>query len=727
IILVMVAQIALPMMHYEHNLYTFAGMPDAPYSDMNGYGHFLPGRLWFAFYWLLFCIAALIKAQAFWVRGIAPSWGARVQGAVRQLRGPSGIALAGFGLAWIGCGAWIYYNTNVLNDYVPSDVAMDRQANYEKQFRKYKGLPQPRITDIRANVDIYPERRAVDLSGHYRLVNKTGAPIDTLYVQMDPQYPAILSNLPAYKTELADKDSGFHILKLVQPLAAGAAIDMDFKVEVRNPGFTNTSGVSGFGGNALNVNYNGTFFNNQNYFPHLGYQSNAELPDRNERRKRGLGEPMRMAKLEDERARSNNDISNDADWISYETTVSTSADQTAVAPGYLQESWEKGGRRYFHYKMDRPMLSFFSYLSADWQIKKSEWHGLPIQVYYDAKHGYNVDRMIEATQKALDYYTANFGPYQHKQVRILEFPRYASFAQSFANTIPFSEDIGFIADLRNKDDIDYVYYVTAHEVAHQWWGHQVIGADVQGGSMLMESMAQYSAMMVMEKTYGREHMRRFLRFELDGYLRGRGGERIEEQPLYRVESQDYIHYRKGALVFYRLRDEIGEAPLNRALKRFVQDKAYQNAPYTTSKEMLDYIRAETPADKQQLVTDLFEKIVFYDNRVVEANAVKRKDGKWDVTMKLHLRKYETDGQGKESSRSYDEPVEIGVFAKAADGKEDHEKVLMLDKRKLTGEEPTVTVTVAEEPYEVGVDPFNILIDRVPSDNRKTVTVEQSRM
>jgi aminopeptidase N len=264
-------------------------------------------------------------------------------------------------------------------------------------------------------------------------------------------------------------------------------------------------------------------------------------------------------------------------------------------------------------------------------------------------------------------------------------------------------------------------------VAHQWWGHQLVGADVQGAAMLMESMAQYSAMMVMEKTYGREHMRRFLRFELDSYLRGRGSERIEELPLYKVENQPYIHYRKGALVFYRLRDEIGEEPLNRALKRYIQDKAYQSAPYTTSKEMLDYIRAETPAAKQQLVTDLFEKIMFYDNRVVEAKAAQRKDGKWDVTMKLHLRKYETDGQGKETPRVYDEPVEIGVFAKAADGKEDHEKVLMLDKRKLIGEEPTVTVTVAEQPYEVGVDPFNILIDRVPSDNRKVVTVEQSLM
>src|SRR6185437_4568549 len=233
------------------------------------------------------------------------------------------------------------------------------------------------------------------------------------------------------------------------------------------------------------------------------------------------------------------------------------------------------------------------------------------------------------------YYEANFTPYQHRQVRIIEFPGYQSFAQSFANTIPYSESIGFIADLRDPDKVDYVFYVTAHEIAHQWWAHQVIGANVQGATVLSESLSQYSALMVMEKEYGRAHMRQFLKTELDRYLAGRGGERIEELPLERVENQQYIHYRKGSLVFYRLREEIGEQALNRALQRFLQDKGYQQPPYTTSRELLDYLRAETPADRQQLLTDLFEKITLYDNRLETASARKRADGRYDVTLKLH--------------------------------------------------------------------------------------------
>jgi ABC-2 type transport system permease protein len=715
-ILLMVWQVVAGVMHLDHNLVNIGGLPRTPYSDMNGYGHFITGWAWFALYWTLFTVGALIVAQAFWVRGLSVDWRTRVREAGRRLKGPSGAALALCLVAFAGVGGWIFHNTNTLARYEAADVAMDKRALYEKTYRQYKDLPHPKITDVRAAVDIYPEERRVTIKGSYVLENKTSQPLDTLRLEVNPDVETTLSGLPAHRVELDDKKFGVRFLKLAQALPPGGRLPLDFVVDVRRPGFTN-------GGAADTINLNGTFFNNQAFFPRIGYQKDFELTDRNERRKRGLGEPVRMAKLEDQAARANTVFGADADWINFETVVSTSGKQIALAPGYLQKSWKENGRSYYQYKMDQKMMPFFAYLSADWQVKKGDWHGIPIEIYHDRKHAYNVDRMISATQKSLDYYTTQFTPYQYKQVRILEFPNYASFAQSFANTIPFSESIGFIADLRNKEDIDYVFYVTAHEMAHQWWGHQIAAANVQGSSMLIESLAQYSALMVMEKEYGPHQMRRFLRYELDRYLSSRGSEAIEELPLYRVENQQYIHYRKGSLIFYRLRDEIGETALNRALKRFLQDKGFQEAPFTTSKELLEYIRAEAPADKQALITDMFEKIVFYDNRVLEASAKKRADGQWDVTMKLHLAKMEADGKGKETARAYDEPVELGVFARAKGAKEADERVLLLEKRVLTGANPVVTVTVKEQPFEVGVDPYNKMIDRVSRDNRKEVSID----
>lgn len=721
LILVLLAQIVLGQIGYEHNLYIYAGAPEMTYSDMNGYGHLLKPWAWFQTYWTLIAVMLIVLANAFWVRGTSPGWSRRWRQAIDSMRGWQGATFATLAVATLATGGWIFYNTNIINEYLPQDAALDRLAHFEREYRRFKDLPQPRIVAVRADVDIFPEQRRSLIRGHYRLVNKHDVAIRELHVYTNAQARFEVSAPTGMTVRHEDRAVGLRIYALAEPLAPGAALDFDFVLERAERGFTNNGMPASTGAGDLRstLNANGTFFNS-NEMPHFGYDESRQILDRNERRKRGLGEVPRKARLEDEGARYSMGIV-DADWIDFDATVSTSADQIALAPGYLQREWIENGRRYFHYRMDQPMLPFYCFLSARWAVKRGEWHGIPIEIYYHPQHAYNVDRMIEATRKSLDYFTANFSPYQHRQVRILEFPRYAKFAQSFANTIPFSESIGFIADLTDPDHIDYVFYVTAHEMAHQWWAHQVIGANVQGQTMILESLSQYSALMVMEKEYGREHMRRFLKYELDRYLRGRGGELIEELPLMRVEDQPYIHYAKGSLALYRLRDEIGEENLNRALANYIRDKAHQPPPYTTTLELVDYIRAQASPDKHTVIDELLARIIFYDNRVVSASVTPR-DGKYDVTIEYEAAKRESDGAGRETDLALDDWIEVGVFARNADENEASEKPLYLERRRITEPRGTITMTVDTLPYEVGFDPYNKLIDRIPDDNRKRVEI-----
>ena len=714
VIVVMISRLALGLLDYTQNLYRFGGAPGAPYSDMNGYGHFLPAQLTFQGYWALLVVALLFLASAFWVRGVGASRRDRLKLAGQRLRGPTGAGFAVSLLAFIALGGWLYWSTNIRNEFQSPDQQRDLQARYERELSKYRDLPQPRIIAVDNRVDLRPETQTVTIDADWTVRNTHAAPISDIHIAMGDDRELTKVDLGGQSLSYHDVDLGYRIYRLATPLQPGEQRQLHFRVEQKPKGITAERAPT-------NIVDNGSFFNS-GMLPSFGYDPRSELTDRNERRKRGLGEPTRMPKLEDEAARANNYISNDADWLDFRTTICTAPDQVALAPGYLQKETSVDGRRCFSYAMDRPMLNFYAYLSARWQVKKGMYKGIPIEVYYDPAHPYNVDRMIEAVQKSLAYYEANFTPYQHRQVRIIEFPGYQSFAQSFANTIPYSESIGFIADLRDPDKVDYVFYVTAHEIAHQWWAHQVIGANVQGATMLSESLAQYSALQVMEKEYGRGHMRQFLKTELDRYLAGRGSERIEELPLERVENQQYIHYNKGSLVFYRLREEIGEQAVNRALQRFLQDKGYQQPPYTTSRELLGYLRAEAPADRQQLLTDLFEKITLYDNRLETASATKRADGRYDVTLKLHAAKVHADGQGKETPATLDDWVEIGVFANAPSGKERDQKVLYLQRHHITAAEPTITVTVDAKPDEAGFDPYNKLIDRDSDDNRKKVSM-----
>lgn len=712
LVLVLIGQFVLGVLDFNHNLYNYASAPNAPYSDMNGYGHFLRGQLWFQAYWGLCLLLMLLLAAAFWVRGNSGGARERFRLAGRRLRGPLGAATAAVALAFAVTGGWLFWNTNIRNTYLSPDELLDQRARYEREYGKYRNLPQPKIVSTEVKIDLHPETQTIRAEGAYRVRNPHPKPIAEVHIGMADDETLAAIDLGGADLIRHDKELGYRIYRLKRPLQPGESREFRFKVAIEPKGISNGTAQTA-------IVDNGSFFNSS-VFPVFGYSSTAEIADRNERRKRGLGEPRRMPRLEDEAARAAHYVNDDADWIGFKTSICTAPDQIALSPGYLRREYNRDGRRCFDYEMDRPMLNFYSYLSARWQVKRGKYKDIPIEIYHDPKHAYNAERMIEAVRKSLDYFEANFTPYQHRQVRIIEFPGYANFAQSFANTIPYSESVGFIAELGDQDAIDYVFYITAHEVAHQWWAHQVIGANVQGATVLSESLAQYSALMVMEKEYGREKMRRFLKYELDSYLSGRGGELVEELPLYRVENQPYIHYRKASLVFYRLRDEMGESALNHALKRFLQDKGYQQPPYTTSKELLEYIRAEAGPDHERLISDLFEKISFYDNRVQAAKAKKRVDGKYEVALDLHAAKRYADGKGKETAGRLDDWIEVGVFARGPSGKEEDEKVLYLRRHRIDAANPRLTVVVDAEPYEAGFDPYNKLIDRASSDNRKRV-------
>jgi aminopeptidase N len=316
----------------------------------------------------------------------------------------------------------------------------------------------------------------------------------------------------------------------------------------------------------------------------------------------------------------------------------------------------------------------------------------------------------------MEVFSKAFSPYQFRQARILEFPGYSSFAQSFANTIPYSESIGFIQDDRairkDTDKIDMVTYVTAHELAHQWWAHQVIGANMQGMTMLSETFAQYSAMLVMEHLYGPEHVRKFLKEELDAYLRARGGEDIEELPLDRVEDKGYIHYRKGAVIMYRLKETVGEDVVDRSLRRLLAQYAFKGAPYPASKDFIKILREEAGPKYDALITDLFDKITLYDLKANGATWIRRPDGKYDVTLTVAAHKFYADGKGKQTEVGMDEPVNIGLFlAKPSDADFGRDKIIFLAPRTVGSGSHTFHMITSVAPKFVGIDPYNEWIDR----------------
>lgn len=711
ILLIFVWDIGLLIADIQSNMLSIASGPSTAYSDMNGFGPGLTGSLWFNAYWILFGIVSLLIAGALSNRGMRNTLAKRFKIAKKQIPNSYKMVLAATVILFSVLAGYVYYNTQVLNPYKTGDELEELSAEYEKKYKKYESAIHPKITDAKYFVDIFPNKRDVYAKTELQLVNKSTEAIDSLHFSIDRDWNPKFK-IPNATLSFEDKEQGYLIYTLKDAMQPGDTMQVEIKTEYITKGFKNDRGNT-------NIVKNGTFLNNFEILPSMGYAEGREISDKNDRKKYDLLPKKRMPALEancSDNCMANYLTRGTSDYINIESIVSTSGDQIAVAPGSLIKKWEKDGRNYFNYKVDTPSQHFYSFISAKFEVAKREWNGVDIEVYYDKQHGVNVENMIDAVERSLAYYSENFGPYMHKQCRIIEFPRYASFAQAFPGTMPYSEAIGFIINLEDETENNVVDAVIAHEMAHQWWAHQVAGANMQGATLLSESFSEYSSLMTMKSISKTPmKMRDFLKYDHERYLRGRSGELEKELPIYKVENQQYIHYGKGSVILYALQDYIGEDSVNVAMKSFLEEFRYKATPYPTSLDFIRHLEPRVPDSLHYLIKDWIKEITLYDNRLKEATFKKLDNGKYEVSMSVEAYKMKADSLGNENKTAIDDWIDIGVFA------DSDEKELIYEKRvKIDQEKMDFTFQVDSLPAKVAIDPRRILIDRVYKDNVKVL-------
>ncbi len=744
-----IGSVAMGLLGFNHGLYNFGGNKIGAYSSMNGFGHFLAPYLWIKAYWFVFCFILFIISAIFSVRGTETSLIKRWKQAKQRLSKPLKTYASVAILMFIALGSFIFYNTNILNTYWTKTQQLEFRIGYEQNLKQFEYVPQPKITSVNLIVELYPQTRDYTAEGYYILVNSTEASIQNIHVQKLIESDVKLEEVTFEGGATLDDqylEYSYYQYALNQVLQPGDSIKMSFKQSFTTRGFEN-------GGSNSHVVNNGTFFNNKD-FPTLGYSNKYEIRDADDREDFGLAARKGMADRNDPIELKNAVNGDDGYNINFEMVIGTDIDQTAIAPGTLVKHWEDDNRSYFHYKMEQPMINFYSIVSARYEVMKDSWIApndslktpVDLEIYYHKGHEYNIDRMMSSMKLSFDYFSTNFSPYPYEQMRIMEFPRYAQFAQSFPTAVPFSEGIGFMLDIDDETDVDMAFYITAHELAHQWWGLQVVAANVQGRYMILETLSQYSALMVLRQKYSEAKVQQFLKGELKSYFVGKAKEEHEESTLALVEKEEYIYYRKGAVNMYALQDYIGEANVNLALKRFVKDwnafdDNFNKERYATTIDLLAYFREVTPKHLQYLITDLFETNTHYDTKVANYSSTKLDNGSYKVDVEYTISKYKTDHKGK---RLYGETqndslvyktetmktplvsmfltdyVDVVIFGKAKNDGDTSPPILYNQKHKITEIANTLSIIVDQEPTEVGVDPYCKLIDKNTADNRKSL-------
>jgi hypothetical protein len=604
-------------------------------------------------------------------------------------------AAAALGLI-LTLGGFIFYNTNIRNDYFTSSQIVQRRAEYERRYGRYARVPQPRVTGTSVQIEIDPKRRKVDIRGSYHLVNRSAAAIDTIHVATvrSVETGPIAFDRPA-KLVVGNDDRGHRIYALATPLQPGHALRLDFEVHVRPHGFT-TRGVSPA------VVANGTYFTNADWFPAIGYQQSRELTNPSDRRAQGLPPRPLIASLYDREAPKDRD-----EPVGFEAVIGTDQDQVAVAPGLLRRTWTERGRRYFHYATDVPVDNELFFFSARYNVHEAAWkdarRSVAIRIYHDPRHTANLDRMVRGVRASLDYYTRQFGPYPYRQVSFVENPGDGDGAgiHAVSGMLIWEEGFTFWNPKDDPDSLDHPFAVVAHEMAHQW---TVPYANVEGAPVMSESLAWYSAMKVVEHARGREQLQELLRFmrHPHPYAPIRRGE-----PLLRG-LDPYLSYRKGPFALYALSEYLGEDRVNAALRRVLEKHQPAGTPLATTLDLYRELQAVTPPPFRYLLHDLFEVNTFWDLRTERVTARELHAGTWQVTLQVEARKVVFDEAGVETVLPMDELVEIGVFASPEKGHGELSAPSYLAKHRIRSGAQTITVTVPRKPVLAGIDPHHLL-------------------
>jgi ABC-2 type transport system permease protein len=327
----------------------------------------------------------------------------------------------------------------------------------------------------------------------------------------------------------SDKTQGFYLYRLNAAFQPGDTVEMTWNVRRKNEGFVTSNPDNEFVANR-------SYISNFGVMPIPGYNGFLWITDNTLRRKYGLPPAPRVPALGDPAHSDTIGFGVDS-RAEFEIVLSTSADQTAVAPGVLLKEWRQGGRHYFHYSAEEPILPNLSFCSAWYKVARDRWKDVALEIYYDPKHPFNIAAMMEAAKRALEYYSREFAPYQYSYLRILEYARYRTTAQFQPGIIPYSEAIGFVTDLRRVGNADSGIM---QELAHMWWGDRISGAQMQGRWMLPENMAEYSRMMLFKECYSQVYTHQIAHGMLNGYLNGRRAENEAEVPVMYVENQGYL-------------------------------------------------------------------------------------------------------------------------------------------------------------------------------------------
>lgn len=649
----------------------------------------------------------VVLTTQLWPRGTDKSFLKRWQQGIRKsnVKLHAGIAV----LMILVLGVFIHYNTHVLYPETGPIETLEWKAAYEKQYGRYSNSPQPSVTHIKLQAEIYPDEGSAAFKGTYVLVNKTGEKIDTVYITTAPGVEHHqLSWSQQVKSQQVDEELDFRMYILEKPMLPKDSLQLAFHVHYNPRGFGN------YGMNTTVVK-NGTYFDDT-WLPVIGYLNSRQIFNSNDRKAHGL-EPKSFLEPEVESYAQHR--------VQFEAIIGTDKNQIAVVPGRLVRSWTEKDRSYFHYATENPVNYKLAFFSSAYNVYNAQWKSdsaqvVDISILHHPEHTHNLERMVQGVQASFNYLSGELGKYPHSEIRFAEVPGYNKGLRAYPMNIFYREGFALLKPAENPRGVDIVFATVAHEVAHQWWGHQVSPAPIKGAALITESLAWFSAFEIMEQALGKEKFLTILGLARSDYF---SPQERDADPLLQANQTSLI-YRKGPLALYTLREYIGKEQVRLGLQNFFKKYSAVDTARPVPSDLYKELQTVTPDSMRYLLHDLFATNTFWELQPVRVIASEVRSGKWKVKLDIKARKFTVDKKGNETAIPMNDWIQIGVYGQP--GKTNAENNLYMQQHRIRSGVQRIEIEVTSKPALAGIDPNRLLMDLENYDNVTEVQLRQER-
>ena len=684
------------MLGIEHYLLRFGSAPALVYSTINGFGHYAKSFNLYMVLWSLFAFLLSLLTTKWWLDGRHNTWWERMKAGLRHWNVAPRIIGISCILLLICTGLYIVKKSDGIALGVDSKEDIQWQKRYEQNYKSNAAIPQPVITAVTIKTDIYPDEQKYAVSGKYILKNKSASVISILWIGVDPSANLASLRIAGAGQTRSDNEFQQYFYELKKPMLPGAEMVLDFSIDVDRSGFKPFDSEN-------SVVSNGSYIELEKFLPFFGYNSRFELDDPQARKKSGL-----LAKAIP--AENNHRYH----LINFENTISTLADQQIVTVGNLVKSWKIGGRSYYQYKATQPIEFMFALSSMRYTVRKETENGVTYQIFHQPEQTQNLSSMMQAMKDAIRYGTAQFTQYPLKQITLAEIPAYRGAATAYPGVIFASEKYNFLVDASDTSRLNFVYANTAHETAHQWWAYKISPQTGPGEALLTESLAKYTEAMISEKRMGKMRLRRYLRTDNDLYFSLRNILTQKELPLAKTWEQPFVHYQKGGLAMYTIRETLGENRVNSALKTLISSNSVPNIKPTSEDLIYELSQKATPFEKTQ-IENYLRKVMVYDNSIKVLSSKPISNGRFIVKLLVSTCKIDETGLNPKKLQT-DDWIDIGIFGVEERSWDSGTKAIYFRKYHFVEPQTVIEIVVDKEPKVVAVDPYGYLLDGDQKDN-----------